>query len=70
MAEQTDDLLSTEQAGRLLGVSGTEVRRMDRQGMFNGVRRTRGGHRRIPRSEVVRVLDEIAASRDASTVEG
>jgi excisionase family DNA binding protein len=67
MAQSDEDLLSPERAGDILGVSGETVRRMLRQGKFDRVTRTPGGHRRIPISEVHRVRRELA---EGSTPDG
>jgi excisionase family DNA binding protein len=54
-----DDLLPIGDAARLLGVSVGTVRRWDTEGMIRSVR-TPGGQRRFRRSEIDRLLADVA----------
>ncbi len=50
-----EELLSPKEAGKLLGVSTRTIQRWDKQGLIKTVR-TPKGRRRIPVSEVRRIL--------------
>jgi len=58
--------LSTTEAARLLNVSRPYVASLCDAGVFKGVTRTQGGHRRIPQPEVLRVRQEMQATRRAA----
>lgn len=55
--------LSSSQAAELLNVSRPYVTKLCDEGKFAGVEVTRGKHRRIPYTEVVRVREEMQGAR-------
>lgn len=57
------ELLSTQAAADLLGVSRPHVAKLVDANVFQGVVRTQSNHRRIPRSEVERVRASMANTR-------
>ena len=57
------ELLSTQAAADLLGVSRPHVAKLVDTNVFQGVVRTQSNHRRIPRSEVERVKARMANTR-------
>ena len=59
-----EELLSPKEAGKLLGVSTRTIQRWDKQGLIKTVR-TPKGRRRIPLSEVKRLLRQITNERRA-----
>jgi len=48
-----DTLLTTAEAGRLLGLTSASVRRLERLGTLPAAARTQGGNRLFRRSEVM-----------------
>lgn len=60
------DLLSSQQAADLLGVSRPYLTKLVDQGIFQGVVRTASGHRRVPRAEVERVHAAMRSTRRAA----
>lgn len=58
--------LSTTEAAELLNVSRPYVASLCDAGVFKGVTKTQGGHRRIPEPEVLRVRQEMQATRRAT----
>jgi len=58
------ELLSPKEAGKLLGVSTRTIQRWDKEGLIKVVR-TPKGRRRIPESEVLRLLREKFNDRRA-----
>lgn len=65
-AAVAEDLLSTQEAADLLGVSRPYVVKLVEEGRFTGVVLTASGHRRIPRADVDRVHAEMRAARRAA----
>ena len=59
-----EELLSPKEAGKLLGVSTRTIQRWDKQGLIKTVR-TPKGRRRIPLSEVKRLLRQMTNDRRA-----
>lgn len=59
-------MLSTQQAADQLNVSRPYVVKLVEDGVFQGVERTRAGHRRIPAAEVERVQHDMQVSRRAA----
>jgi len=59
-----EELLTPKEAGKLLGVSTRTIQRWDKQGLIKVVR-TPKGRRRIPKSEVFRLLREKFNDRRA-----
>jgi len=59
-----EELLSPKEAGKLLGVSTRTIQRWDKEGLIKVVR-TPKGRRRIPKSEVLRLLQEKLNDRRA-----
>jgi excisionase family DNA binding protein len=59
-------MLTTQAAADLLNVSRPYVVKLVEEGVFEGVERTRAGHRRIPAAEVDRVRENMRASRRAA----
>jgi len=59
-----EELLSPKEAGKLLGVSTRTIQRWDKQGLIKTVR-TPKGRRRIPFSEVKRLLRQMTNDRRA-----
>lgn len=59
-----EELLSPKEAGKLLGVSTRTIQRWDKQGLIKTVR-TPKGRRRIPVSEVRRILRQMTNDRRA-----
>lgn len=73
-AQMPEDLLTTRDAAKLLGVGSSSVKRWADQGVLRCVR-TAGGHRRIPRSAIAEFLSsgnltvDLASDRVAAWVE-
>jgi len=59
-----EELLTPKEAGKLLGVSTRTIQRWDKEGLIKVVR-TPKGRRRIPKSEVLRILREKFNDRRA-----
>jgi len=59
-----NELLSPKEAGKLLGVSTRTIQRWDKEGLIKVIR-TPKGRRRIPKSEVLRLLREKFNDRRA-----
>lgn len=58
------ELLSPKEAGKLLGVSTRTIQRWDKQGLIKVIR-TPKGRRRVPMSEVKRLLNQMTNDRRA-----
>jgi excisionase family DNA binding protein len=61
-----NEMLTTQQAADRLKVSRPYVAQLVDSGRFEGIERTRSGHRRIPASEVERVHEEMRSTRRAA----
>lgn len=61
MVELREKLYKMREASALLGVHSNTIRRWDRQGKIKVVR-AEGGHRRIPESEIDRIVHQTPAS--------
>ena len=59
-----EELLTPKEAGKLLGVSTRTIQRWDKEGLIRVIR-TPKGRRRIPKSEVLRLLKEKLNDRRA-----
>ena len=57
MVPKTEKLYTPSEAARILGISISTLRRWEREGKIRTVR-TAGGHRRIPESEIRRILGQ------------
>ena len=66
VAQPLPKALSTTEVAELLNVSRPYVASLCDAGVFKGVTKTQGGHRRIPEPEVLRVRQEMQATRRAA----
>lgn len=62
------DTLTTSQVARLLGISASAVTRMLDSGGVAGVIRTPGGHRRVPRASIEKLMADTQRSTQPTTL--
>lgn len=64
---KTEDMLSTEQAARLMECSRPYVAMLIDAEKLAGAVTSKGGHRKVPKSSVLRWIETTNAAREAST---